>query len=66
MFKELLREFAVVFPDVPGRTTVAVHDVYVEDSPPIRQHPCGVNPVKLKLISQEVDYTYVADWDNQT
>jgi len=37
--RELLREFAILFPDVPGRTTVAVHDVDVGDSPPIKQQP---------------------------
>ena len=56
VLRELLREFAVLFPDIPGKTTVAVHDVEVGDSPPIKQHPYRVNPVKLKLIRQEVDY----------
>jgi len=56
VLRELLREFAALFPDIPGKTTVAVHDVEVGDSPPIKQHPYRVNPVKLKLIRQEVDY----------
>jgi len=56
VLRELLREFAVLFPDIPGKTTVAVHDVEVGDSPPVKQHPYRVNPVKLKLIRQEVDY----------
>jgi len=59
VLRELLKEFAVLFPDVPGRSIVVVHDVDVGDSPPIKQHPYRVNPVKLKLL-------YVAEWDNRT
>jgi len=56
VLKELLSDFAVLFPDVPGRTTIAVHDVDVGDTRPIKQHPYRVNPVKLKLMREEVDY----------
>ena len=56
MLKKLLREFAVLFPDVPGKTTITVHDVDVGDTPPIKQHPYRVNPVKLKFIRNEIDY----------
>ena len=38
MLKNLLAEFAVLFPDVPGKTTIAVHDVDVGATPPIKQH----------------------------
>jgi len=48
MLRELLRKFAVLLPDVPGRTTVAVHVADVGNSSSIKQHPCRVNPVKLK------------------
>ena len=48
MLRELLREFAVLLPDVPGRTTVAVHVADVGDS--------SLKPVKLKLIRLEMDY----------
>jgi len=37
---------------VPGKTTVVVD---VGDTPPIKQHPYRVNPVKLK-IRNEIDY----------
>ena len=52
VLRELLREFAILFPDIPGQTTIAVHDVDVGDSPLIKQHPY----MELKLIRQEVDY----------
>ena len=56
MLKELLGEFATLFPDVPGKTTVAVHDIDVGNVPPIKQHPYRVNPVKLRLMRNEVEY----------
>ena len=56
VLKELLWEFTVLFPDVPGKTTIAVHDVDVGNTPPIKQHPYRVNPVKLKLMRNEIDY----------
>ena len=56
MLKDLLGEFVVLFPDVPRKTTVAVHDIDVGDTPPIKQHPYRVNPVKLKILRNEIDY----------
>ena len=56
MLKELLCEFAVLFPGVPGKTSIAIHDVDVGNTPPIKQHPNRVNPMKLKLMRNEVDY----------
>ena len=56
MLKELLGEFAVLFLDVPGKTSSAIHDVDVGDTPPIKQHPYRVNPMKLKLMRNEIDY----------
>ena len=56
MLKVLLGEFTTLFSDVPGKTTVAVHDIDVGNIPPIKQHPYRVNPVKLMLMRNEVDY----------
>ena len=50
MLREFLREFDILFSQVPEQTTIAVHDANVGDSPPIKQHPYRVNPVKLKLM----------------
>ena len=56
MLKELLGEFAILFLDVPGKTSSAIHDVDVGYTPPIKQHPYRVNPMKLKLMRNEIDY----------
>ena len=52
----LLLEFADLFPDVPKQTTLAVHDVDVGDASPIKQHPYQVNPLKLEVVRQEIEY----------
>ncbi|XP_065894244.1 uncharacterized protein [Dysidea avara] len=53
---KLICEFTDLFPDVPGKTTVTVHDVDVGETSPIKQHPYRVNPVKLKLMRNEIEY----------
>ena len=45
-----------IFPDAPGVTTAAVHDVDVGEAVPIKQHPYRVNPVKRDYIHKEVAY----------
>ena len=52
----LVREFVVVFPDVPCRTTIACHDVDVGDARPIKQHPYRLHPSKLAALRKEVQY----------
>ena len=37
--QELLQEFSPVIQTSPGRTTIAEHEIYVGDTPPIRQRP---------------------------
>lgn len=37
--KALIVEFFPLFQDVPGRTSLAVHDVDVGTAHPIKQHP---------------------------
>ena len=56
MLKELLGEFTTLFPDVPGKTTVADHDIDVDNTPPNKQHPYRVNPVKLMQMRNKADY----------
>ena len=53
---ELIHEYKHLFPDVPGRTNVVMHDVDVGDSAPIKQHPYRANPVKMKHLRKEVEY----------
>ena len=51
---ELLLKYESVFPDVPNRTNVLMHDVDVGNAHPIKQHPYRVNPIKLEKLMQEV------------
>ena len=57
--KSLIREFSLktsIFPDTPSRIQVGCHDVDVGQTQPVKQHPYRVNPVKLQIIHEEVDY----------
>ena len=53
---ELVHKFALLFPDVPGKTICACHDVDVGDARPIKQHAYRVNPTKLAALRKEVQY----------
>ena len=44
--KQLIHEYEHLFPDIPTRTDKIYHDVIVEDSKPIQQHPYRMNPLK--------------------
>ena len=46
--KQLIHEYEHLFPDIPTRTDKIYHDVIVEDSKPIKQHPYRMNPLKRK------------------
>jgi hypothetical protein len=52
----LIRKYADLFPDIPGLTTAAVHDVDVGDARPVKQHAYRVNPIKREKLSAEVKY----------
>lgn len=54
--KGLINSFKELFPDVPKRTSVAVHDVDVGDARPIKQHPYRMSPEKVELAEKEVAY----------
>ena len=56
VIESLLLEFVQLFPDAPGRTTAAIHDVDVGEAIPIKQHAYRVNPVKREYIRKEVEY----------
>ena len=57
----LIKEFAVLFPDVPGRTDCVYHDVDVMGATPIKQHPYHTNPVKLQYMRSEIEYMLAND-----
>ena len=54
--KQLIYEYEHLFPDIPTRTDKIHHDVILENSEPIKQHPYRTNPVKQKYLRQEVQY----------
>lgn len=53
---QLVFQFVDLFPDTPSQTDQVVHDVDVGEAAPIKQHPYRVNPLKLKVIREEVTY----------
>ena len=53
---EVITQYREVFPDVPSKTNLIEHDVDVEDSAPIKQHPYRVSPMKKELFDKEVQY----------
>ena len=52
----LISDFEQLFPDVPTKTTAALHDVIVDNCQPIKQHPYRLNPIKLEHLRDEVKY----------
>ena len=56
VIKQLVEEFVGLFPDVPGKTIAACHDVEVGNAHPIKQHPYRINPIKLAAMREEVQY----------
>ena len=60
--KQLIHEYEHLFPDIPTRTDKIYHDVIVEDSKPIKQHPYKMNPLKQKYLQDEVKYLLENDF----
>ena len=54
--KQLIRQYEHLFPDIPTRTDKIYHDVNVEDSQPVQQHPYRMNPTKQKYLKEEIQY----------
>ena len=54
--KQLIHQYEHLFPDIPTRTDKIYHDVYVEDSQPVKQHPYRMNPTKQKYLKEEIQY----------
>ena len=60
--KQLIHEYEHLFPDIPTRTDKIYHDVIVEDSKPVKQHPFRMNPLKQKYLQDEVKYLLENDF----
>ena len=56
LIKELLGEFAALFPDVPGKTVLAFHNVDNGNALPVKQHPYRINLVKLMYMRSKIKY----------
>ena len=54
--KQLIHQYEHLFPDIPTRTDKIYHDVNVEDSQPVKQHPYRMNPTKQKYLKEEIQY----------
>ena len=54
--KQLIHEYEHLFPYIPTRTDKIFHDVNVEDSQPVKQHPYRMNPTKQKYLKEEIQY----------
>jgi hypothetical protein len=60
--KQLVHEYEHLFPDIPTRTDIIKHDVIVEDSIPIKQHPYRMSPKKQEYLRKEVKYLLENDF----
>ena len=56
--KMLILEYEHLFPDIQTRTDQIYHDVDIEGSKPIKQHPYRMNPYKI-AISKRGDSVFV-------
>ena len=54
--RDLLFEYKHLFPDVPTRTNKIFHEADVGDAKPIKQHPYRSNPVKQRILKEEIQY----------
>ena len=52
----LIFEYGHLFPDNPTRTDQIYHDVDIEGSKQIKQHPYIMNPMKLQYLREEIQY----------
>ena len=60
--KQLIHEYEHLFPDIPTRNDKIYHDVIVEGSKPVKQHPYRMNPLKQKYLQDEVKYLLENDF----
>ena len=51
--KQLIYQYEHFFPDIPTRTDKFYHDVNVEDSQPVKQHPYRMNPTKQNILRRK-------------
>ena len=54
--KMLILQYEHLYLYIPTRTDKIYHDVDVEGSKPVKQHPYRINPTKLQYLSEEIKY----------
>ena len=54
--KQLIHEYEHLFPDIPTRTDKIFHDVDIDGSKPVKQHPYRMNPVKQQYLREKIQY----------
>lgn len=52
----LVNKYPELFNDIPTQTTILQHDVEVAKAAPVKQHAYRVNPMKQKIMFDEVAY----------
>lgn len=52
----LIQKFPNLFSDTPTQTSVIKHDINIQNSSPIKQHPYRVNAHKRAIMRKEVEY----------
>ncbi|XP_076843961.1 uncharacterized protein LOC143488888 [Brachyhypopomus gauderio] len=52
----VIKDFTIVFGDVPTRTAELAHDIKVTREIPLKQHPYRVNAQKREVLRNEVSY----------
>ena len=57
----LILKYEHLFPDIPTRTDQIYHDVDIDSSKPIKQHPYRMNSMKLQYLRE--DFQYLLDHD---
>ena len=54
--KQLNYEYEHLFPDIPTRIDKVFHDVEIDGSKPVKQHPYRMNPAKQQYLREEIQY----------
>ena len=55
-------EYEHLLRDIPTRTDQIDHDVDIEGSKSIKQHPYRMNPIKLQYLREEIQYLFDNDF----
>ena len=61
--KQLFHEYEHLFPDIPTKTDKIFHDVDIDGSKPVKQHPYRMNPVKQQYLREKNQYLLDNDFN---